>query len=303
MVCSRLVLLIAALGVVSTVWADDPCAPPWRGDPGTTMSEWNYSAAPPITWADYPRVAPPDTGIVIPHPEKGEPGNFVGRAYDEGWLWDGPHWSDEGFWVDPLPFPESHYETHAMQLWGSYSWLPTFAGRTGVLDFGAGSWDIYNFWSMQPAKDIWIQLTWMPMTRGATVDFHAELEYFTLEPLMWTHTWTGWWLCPAGWGYPCSWDGFWEYGWIGSDEPVQHILEWWDEYLVPFEEISLEGNWVLSKFLIEIQPNPVNEFFSLFPSSSIVIDQIVIDTICYVPEPATIALLGVGVFFLLKRRR
>ncbi|MHC4790876.1 MAG: PEP-CTERM sorting domain-containing protein [Planctomycetota bacterium] len=291
---TSLVLLLSL--VAAPARADDPCAPPWRGDPGSTLAIWDYSAPPPVTWTDFPRVDAPDTAAVVSHPEKGD--SWVGT----------PEF--------PLPMPESYYDVHAMQLWGSYSWLPTFAGRTGVLQFNMGSWDIFNFWSEQPAKEIQVQITYQPATRGAVIEWGAELEYFTLEPLTWNPIeWVAegetWWSS-GGWSYGewtlPGWDGWWEAywagGWSGGDEPVWNMISWWTpDYLVPIATIAQEGAWKTDVFLIELGPNPVNEFLGLFPTDQIYMDQIVIDTICYVPEPATIALLGLGGLALLRRKR
>lgn len=60
------------------------------------------------------------------------------------------------------------------------------------------------------------------------------------------------------------------------------------------------ANWWHSTYKIRIYPNPASEVIRI--DGTVMVDQIVIDTIC-VPEPATMALLGLGSLVLLRRRR
>ena len=62
----------------------------------------------------------------------------------------------------------------------------------------------------------------------------------------------------------------------------------------------LADGWVHSTFQVHIEPNPSKEWISI--KGNILVDELVIDTIC-IPEPATVALLGVGALLSLRWRK
>lgn len=75
-------------------------------------------------------------------------------------------------------------------------------------------------------------------------------------------------------------------------------------------DMTLEGTTDLgdgystSIFSGRLEPNPACEYILISPSEcTTYIDQVVIDTICGVPEPGTILLLGLGGLALLRKRR
>ncbi len=59
--------------------------------------------------------------------------------------------------------------------------------------------------------------------------------------------------------------------------------------------------WTYSTYDITIRPNPGVEWITI--KGDILVDELVIDTICCIPEPATICLLGLGTLILLKKCR
>jgi hypothetical protein len=61
--------------------------------------------------------------------------------------------------------------------------------------------------------------------------------------------------------------------------------------------------WYTYNGVIEIRPNPKGEWITwdLLPSTNI--EEIVIDTVCVVPEPMTLAVMALGGLALLRRRR
>ncbi|UCC22787.1 MAG: PEP-CTERM sorting domain-containing protein [Planctomycetota bacterium] len=63
---------------------------------------------------------------------------------------------------------------------------------------------------------------------------------------------------------------------------------------------TTENGWTLSLFRINLYPNPPEEWITV--KGNIIVDHIAIDTRC-VPEPATVALLGLGALVVFRRKR
>ena len=76
------------------------------------------------------------------------------------------------------------------------------------------------------------------------------------------------------------------------------------------EPMSLVNNtgggsdWGQATYYAQIDPNPLFEEIWIRPvHCTLYVDELVIDTICTVPEPATICLFGLGALALLRKRR
>ncbi len=65
-------------------------------------------------------------------------------------------------------------------------------------------------------------------------------------------------------------------------------------------DINLGDGWMQTSFDITIWPNPIEEWFAI--KGDIMVDELSINTEC-IPEPTTIALLGLGALTLLRKRR
>ena len=70
--------------------------------------------------------------------------------------------------------------------------------------------------------------------------------------------------------------------------------------LGPTGEPYGDGTWYHSTYLIHLEPNPDFEIVKI--DGTIMVDELVIDTICF-PEPASLGLLALGGLAMLRRRR
>jgi len=234
---------------------------------------------------------------LVPAPFRGDPGStFVHWTYDENapnpvvfprndvpdvssFVPGGPGFVDPAitFGADPtIPtdfaaqlFAGSQFEPDVPP-----TWLPVFNGRFGVLRNVLGaSWDINNFVDLAPLKKVHIQITWAATDPTVVPDvFFTEAEFFQADP----------------------------------------EIEGFEEFEIdPFENsIDLGDGWIHSTFTFELRPNPDAEFIGIFPFDSttdtgvqIAIDQIVIETISTVPEPATFGLACFAMVAVLMKGR
>jgi hypothetical protein len=62
-----------------------------------------------------------------------------------------------------------------------------------------------------------------------------------------------------------------------------------------------DGLWHHTTWRFLVEPNPAFEIIRI--SGTVMVDQIVVDTICVVPEPATLTILGLSGLVLLLRKR
>ena len=88
-----------------------------------------------------------------------------------------------------------------------------------------------------------------------------------------------------------------------NGQPLSSIdlLSETDVILGPTNELGAGEFWHHTTYLYLILPNPIIE--TVYISGSILVDELVIDTIC-IPEPATLGLLGLGgVSLIISRRR
>ena len=83
--------------------------------------------------------------------------------------------------------------------------------------------------------------------------------------------------------------------------PAIAVVPFSDITMTVAESIQLENGWETMVLDIVMHPNPPEEWVTV--EGDILVDELVIDTYCWVPEPMTMALLAFGGLVLYRRRR
>lgn len=86
---------------------------------------------------------------------------------------------------------------------------------------------------------------------------------------------------------------FWQITSTWAEPPVPTTIPLGTSMPTGYETETLDNGWYTYNGLIEISPNPDEETITFNVPSGVAIYEIVIDTVC-VPEPSTLALLGMG---------
>lgn len=201
-------------------------------------------------------------------PWRGAPGTTV-QEWD--FLTIGTYNTDLASWdylpdgteVVPYVNPYGDPIAHAYPGVGQEYW-DVWGGRDGVWPLsGVIDVEVPNTQEPNPYKVIWVQLTWAKQTPESKVT-----PIVTVDPI---YTVTG----PM----------------VMNDVILGPTGE-----LPPADDMWRHTTW---KFIVE--PNPDFEVIRI--SGTVMVDQIVIDTWCTVPEPATLGIIGMGVLALVHRKR
>ena len=179
--------------------------------------------------------------------------------------WDFPTSGDIN--ADPCSYfgPSQGIDDTYMWDAGSWTYLDNYQGRQGVWEInGDGGWDVANYLPTLGGKEIQIQIT-----------YHGDL------PGMYT---------------------------FAEDFIPDYMAETVD--LTVDSTQDLENGWTHAVLIGEFTTfNPSMESYFPYasdgspPTGGLYVDQIVIETLHHAPEPATMMLLGLGSFMVIRRRK
>ena len=225
-------LLVAAIIPAAAAMADDLLPPPWRGQPLTTLAEWEFlSPANPT---------PPD-GTIVPVVGNGGGGGPL-ASIGGPILWD--PFDGDGAWIGNAPAP---------------------GGPPGQI-----SLDIPNWIDTMPLK--WVQIQMTVQRYFDTTD--------PLNPVLVTP-------------YVDS---------ISAFDPSGPTSSMLIQVLPELPVNPTDGTFLRTEWW-KIVPNPDNERIVINVPVDTLVDEIVVDTISFVPEPSSIVMLGIAIAGLAFRRR
>ena len=174
--------------------------------------------------------------------------------------------------LDPEGIDPCNPGFFSAQTWGGdndpctsdwYDALP--GGRQGGIDFAYGSWEMNNFIDGYTGNGV-IKEIWIQITYSNGTAVPSDFAF------------------GAGYiGDPCEEGEF-----VGVDLVNSQVLD---------------DGWLHDVFHVDIPVVPDYEWIEGGGGGNVLIDQVIIETWIWVPEPATMVLFGLGGLIMIRRRR